>query len=107
MLIRGRQAVMKEAMRLHPSICFPLERVVPLEGAEICGYNLPHGTIVGVLAPLVNRSKEIFGEDADIFRPERWLEASPQQLKLMDRTYFTVHVPLKSLLPHRLLTCCA
>lgn len=78
---------------MHPSIAFPLERVVPQEGANICGFNLPHGTIVGVLPPLINRNKAIFGEDVDTFRPERWLEAEPEQLKIMERFYTTVRGP--------------
>ncbi|KEF57032.1 uncharacterized protein A1O9_07222 [Exophiala aquamarina CBS 119918] len=83
------QAVMKEAMRLHPSIAFPLERVVPPEGTQLCGYDLPGGTIVGVLAPLINRNQEIFGHDVEDFRPERWIEADSERLKLMERTYLT------------------
>ena len=89
-LTSPRQAVMKEAMRLHPSICFPLERVVPAEGANICGFDLPKGTIVGVLAPLVNRSKVVFGQDAGTFRPERWLEVGTERFKMMERTFTTV-----------------
>lgn len=84
---------MKEAMRLHPSIAFPLERVVPSEGAHLCGYDLPAGTIVGVLAPLINRNKEVFGQDVDDFRPERWIEADPERLKVMEKTYTTVSKP--------------
>lgn len=95
------QAVMKEAMRLHPSICFPLERVVPAGGANVCGYDLPGKTIVGILAPIINRDKGVFGEDADTFRPERWLEAEPARLKLMDRTFFTVRLSS----PWSILTC--
>jgi cytochrome P450 len=81
---------MKEAMRLHPSIAFPLERVVPPNGAHLCGYDLPGGTIVGVLAPLINRNKDIFGQDVNDFRPERWIEADSERLKLMEKTYTTV-----------------
>ena len=77
-------------MRLHPSIGFPLERVVPAGGSELCGQNLPAGTIVGVLPPLINRNREVFGKDSEVFRPERWTEASPDHLKLMERTYTTV-----------------
>ena len=80
-------------MRLHPSIGFPLERVVPAGGAELCGQNLPEGTIVGVLPPLINRNREVFGGDSEAFRPERWSEASPDRLKLMERTYTTVRDP--------------
>ena len=77
-------------MRLHPSNCFPLERVVPQGGAVICGINIPEGTIISTSAPLINCIEEIFGQDAHQFHPERWLEASPEQLKIMERNYFTV-----------------
>ncbi|KAF2018869.1 cytochrome P450 [Aaosphaeria arxii CBS 175.79] len=81
------QAVIKEAMRVHPSVGFPLERYVPTGGAELCGYHLPAGTNVSISAPVVHMDRNIYGSDADDFRPERWLEASPEQLKLMDRSF--------------------
>ena len=84
------QAIIKESLRMHPSLCMPLERVAPPEGATVCGVVLPPGTIVGVMAPIVNRDKGVFGEDADSFRPERWLEADAEHLKVMDRTFFSV-----------------
>lgn len=84
------QAVTKESLRLHPGIGFPLERYVPPEGATICGFDLPGGTIVGINAHVVHRDKDAFGDDAEDFRPERWLEASPEQLKAMDRAFFAV-----------------
>ena len=40
-----------------------------------------------VLAKLNARSS-VFGEDADTYRPERWLE-DPERAKLMDRYIFT------------------
>lgn len=81
---------MKEAMRLHPGVGFPLERFVPPEGAEICGRTLPGGTNVSITAPVIHHNKEIYGQDANIFRPERWLEASSEELKAMDRYFFAV-----------------
>jgi hypothetical protein len=42
------QAVIKEAMRLHPGVGVPLECVVPEGGAEICGSFLPAGTEVDI-----------------------------------------------------------
>jgi cytochrome P450 len=66
-------ACIKEAFRLHPAPGLPLERVVPPNGAEIAGHFVKRGTIVGVSAWVVHRNKEVFGEDVEDFRPERWL----------------------------------
>ncbi|KAI1299421.1 cytochrome P450, partial [Xylaria venustula] len=79
------QAVIKEAMRLHPSICLPYERVVPDGGAMISGRFFPAGTIVGVNCYVEHRIKSIWGEDADDFRPERWLTPDKDKLSLMNR----------------------
>ena len=81
------QASMKEAMRMHPAVGLLLERVVPEEGATIAGKYLPAGTIIGANPWVVARDKSVYGEDADHFRPERWLEADATRLKLMDRNY--------------------
>jgi cytochrome P450 len=40
------QAVLKEALRMHPATGFPLERVVPKGGATICGRFFPEGVCV-------------------------------------------------------------
>lgn len=37
------QAVLKEALRLHPATGLPLERVVPDGGAVVCGHHFPAG----------------------------------------------------------------
>lgn len=81
---------MKEAMRLHPGVAFPLERYVPPGGATICGTWLPEGTNVSVNAAVIHFDKAIYGNDAEEFRPERWIEASPEQLKAMDRSFIAV-----------------
>ena len=65
-------ACIKEAGRLHPPFGLPFERVVPSEGAEICGQHLPGGTVVGISAWTVHRDKATFGEDCDVWNPERW-----------------------------------
>lgn len=66
-------ACIKEAFRLHPAAGLPLERIVPEAGAEISGHFVPGGTIVGCSAWLIHINKSVFGEDAEIYRPERWL----------------------------------
>ncbi|CAH0050575.1 unnamed protein product [Clonostachys solani] len=80
------QASIKEAMRMHPSVGMLLERHVPKGGATICGKFFPEGYIVGINPWVVGRDRDVYGEDADVFRPERWLEADPEQLKEMERS---------------------
>jgi cytochrome P450 len=81
---------LKEALRIHPGVAFPLERYVPPEGAIICGYDLPGGTNVSLNPAVVQMDKGVYGSDADHFRPERWIEASPDRLRLMDRSHIAV-----------------
>ncbi|ESZ90950.1 cytochrome P450-like protein [Sclerotinia borealis F-4128] len=66
-------ACIKEAFRLHPAPGLPLERVVPEPGVEIAGEWVKGGTVVGCSAWVIHHRKEIFGEDVEVFRPERWL----------------------------------
>ncbi|KAL8948154.1 MAG: hypothetical protein Q9222_005631 [Ikaeria aurantiellina] len=79
-------ACIKEAFRLHPAPGLPLERVVPPQGVEICGEHIAGGTIVGCSAWVIHRRPEVFGEDVDVFRPERWLETSQEKRKEMEGT---------------------
>ncbi|KAF2125779.1 pisatin demethylase [Dothidotthia symphoricarpi CBS 119687] len=79
-------AVVQESFRLHPAPGLILERVVPLQGMQILGDFIPGGTIVGCNAWVVHRRPEVFGVDVDTFRPERWIEASPEKLKEMKGT---------------------
>ena len=79
----------RETERLHPAIGMHLERVVPSEGATICGKFLKGGTVVGMNPWVVNRDKNVFGEDSDTWRPERWLE-DPDRRRHMQNTVLTV-----------------
>ncbi|KAI0198870.1 cytochrome P450 [Astrocystis sublimbata] len=81
------QAVIKEAMRVHPAGGLPMERVVPAGGAVLCGRFFPSGTIVGVNTWVTHRNTEIFGADADDFRPERWLIEDAEKLAAMNRQW--------------------
>ena len=86
-------ACVKEAERIHPAIGLPLERIVPAEGAMICGQHFKAGTVVGISAWVVHRDKEVFGQDAAEWRPERWLCDRATRNK-MEETLFTVCLPL-------------
>lgn len=88
-------ACIKEAFRMHPAAGLPLERIVPPQGAEIAGHRIAGGTIVGCSAWVIHRRPEIFGEDVDVYNPERWLvdeskdkEAEEKRIKEMNGTLF-------------------
>nr|BCP96879.1 cytochrome P450 oxidase [Penicillium shearii] len=82
-------ACLNEALRLHPPFCLPFERVVPDTGLSIGDYYLPPGTLVGMSPYVVGRYKPVFGQDADQWRPERWLECSPQDQRKMESSMIT------------------
>lgn len=84
------EAVIQESGRIHPPFGLNLERVVPAGGLEICDEFLPEGTIVGMNAWVVHRDRAVFGQDADTWRPERWIEADDAQRKKMEDGLLTV-----------------
>jgi cytochrome P450 len=84
-------ACCKEGMRLHPSVGMTLPRCVPSGGCVIAGEMFPGGTRVGVNAAVVQRDRQIFGEDADSFIPERWFRKDAAR---MERYMFAVHNPV-------------
>ena len=52
-----------------------LTKVVPPGGETFNGVFFPGGVEVVISPASLTRRKDIFGEDSDVFRPERWLEA--------------------------------
>lgn len=48
-------------------------KCVPAGGEHINGLFVPEGTEIGQAYLAIGRSKSIWGEDADVFRPERWI----------------------------------
>ncbi|KAA8641725.1 hypothetical protein EYZ11_007143 [Aspergillus tanneri] len=82
-------ACMNEALRLHPPFCLPFERVVPETGLKIDDLYLPPGTLVGMSPYVAGRHKPTFGEDVDHWRPERWLDCTPQHRRKMESCMIT------------------
>jgi cytochrome P450 len=82
-------AVIKEALRIHPAAGLPLERVVPTGGVSVCGTFIPGRTIIGCSAWVIHMDRRVFGEDAALWRPERWLEGTPETQSLMNSMLFS------------------
>ncbi|CCO36652.1 Cytochrome P450 4ae1 [Rhizoctonia solani AG-1 IB] len=85
-------AICRETLRLYPPAPL-LERValadctIPLRypmkgknGEEIREIRVRKGTDVYISLKEANRAKETWGQDADVFRPERWLEKLPDSV---------------------------
>ncbi len=77
------QGVIREGLRLWPPSAGLFSKEVPKAGDTIHGYYLPPGTEIGQSVMGVGRQPGLWGPDADIFRPERWVEASGQKLQEM------------------------
>jgi cytochrome P450 len=71
------QAVVREGLRIHPPISDIVPKLVPAGGDTVTvngrQYFFPGGTNIGYDVWGVHHSKAMFGEDANAFRPERWL----------------------------------
>jgi len=68
-------AVIKEAMRIHPGFGLLLEPYVPERAATICGQLIPGNIIVGINAWVLRYDEKVFPKP-EKFTPERWLESS-------------------------------
>ncbi|KAJ3962449.1 hypothetical protein N0V92_000826 [Colletotrichum tropicale] len=74
-------AVIYESLRVHPPFTGLLMKQVGPEGDVHEGTFLPPGTRVAHDTWSVTHDTQLFGEDAHIFRPQRWLEADAVTVK--------------------------
>lgn len=83
------QAVIMEALRVHPAVGKPLTRVAGQGGLHVAGQYIPPGTEVGVNSWVIHNNEAIFGRDASRFRPERWLTDDPKERAFMERNFIS------------------
>jgi cytochrome P450 len=88
-------AVARESTRLHPSITYQLPRLPPPQGVQIREFHIPPSASCGISPAAINRSRPLFGEDADDWVPERWLPANDsaqeaKRLRVMEQSLTTV-----------------
>lgn len=86
--LRYLTACIKETIRHSPSAPFIFPRMVSKGGLKVSGYFIPQDSEIGANPYIVHRDKDIFGDDAEVFRPERWIESEDRE-KLMDRYILT------------------
>ena len=69
------QATMREGLRIWPPVTGLMAKISPNDDI-ICGQKVPANTHVAWAAVGTLRNKELFGKDADIFEPGRWIDAA-------------------------------
>ncbi|KAF7439981.1 hypothetical protein PC9H_000318 [Pleurotus ostreatus] len=84
------QAVVKESLRYHPVApmtqreagrddVLPLSKPITLTTGEVVHeLPIPKGQKLALSIAGYNRNKDVFGEDAHVFNPDRWLSNSPK-----------------------------
>lgn len=75
------QAVIKEGLRIHPPVTGLMLKEVPPGGDTLNGYFVPPKTKVGYCGFGLFLDPKLWGDDSRIFRPERWLEGSPEDIR--------------------------
>ncbi|MGB7415186.1 MAG: cytochrome P450 [Thermosynechococcaceae cyanobacterium] len=78
-------AVIKESMRLYPPVSLIGREAV--EDVEIGDYRMPKGCVV-MLSQWVMHHKEMYFDQAEVFKPERWLADEPLEKQLPRGVYF-------------------
>jgi cytochrome P450 len=81
------QACVLEGLRKHPPLSQLRERVVPAGGDVLGGFHVPEGTLVGLNGWGAQLRSDVYGDDADLFRPERWLIDDDARLRQMHATH--------------------
>ncbi|KAI0309650.1 cytochrome P450 [Amylostereum chailletii] len=79
--LRYLDAVINESMRIHSLVGMGLPREVPDGGMVVLGKFFPAGSVLSVPSYSVHRNASVWGEDVDVFRPERWLEDNSTRAK--------------------------
>lgn len=67
------RTVISESLRFHSTSSIGLPRILPDGGATICGRYFPGGTVCSVPSYTLHRYKPVWGADADVYNPDRWL----------------------------------
>ncbi|KAI6097025.1 cytochrome P450 [Pisolithus croceorrhizus] len=74
--LRFRPAAQERVRQANEDDVIPLSAPVRTKSGEVVdSIAVERGTVIGISIPCMNRSVAIWGPDAKVFRPERWLES--------------------------------
>ncbi|GJC86193.1 cytochrome P450 monooxygenase lolP1 [Colletotrichum liriopes] len=80
------QAVIYEGLRMNAPFTGLCAKEAPAGGDTIDGQFIPGGTRISQNVWGTLRRADVFGKDADLFRPERWIEADAAAKDKMQKT---------------------
>lgn len=75
---RITQATIYEGIRMRPPAVYGFYKQL-VHDEVLCGLHIPAGTAVGHNGPAMMRNEAVFGQDAQVFRPERLLEGDEER----------------------------
>ncbi|KAI1876861.1 uncharacterized protein JN550_000933 [Neoarthrinium moseri] len=76
------EAVINEGLRMYPTVTSVTAKA-PKGGYAVSKFKAPEGTVIIHNIAGIMRASTHWGEDADVFRPERWVNATPENYKAM------------------------
>jgi len=68
------EAVINEGLRVHSTSALGLPRLMPEGGMHVERRFYPAGTVLSVPSYTIHRDVDVWGGDADAYRPDRWFE---------------------------------
>ncbi|KAJ3749876.1 cytochrome P450 monooxygenase pc-bph [Lentinula detonsa] len=80
-------ACINEGLRIHSTSALGLPRLVPKGGMTVEGVTFPEGTVLSVPSYTIHRDTEVWGDDIEDFRPERWLGLDDDKKELVNKTF--------------------
>ncbi|ROV91845.1 hypothetical protein VMCG_09205 [Cytospora schulzeri] len=81
------RACLQEGNRLSYGPIGRLPRIVPKGGETFQGYHVPAGCTVGTWSYVQHHNSDIWGDDHNVFNPDRWLD--PERARYMSRYLVT------------------